>query len=203
MEQKSNAPQQFIQPLFQDAFQRNLIKDILNPEDIIEFVENTLRGRKLNEEGSWAFEVMSKPLKEEGIFKILRILRSHLNKYQTLANLELGDIIRLGKDVRLNIIEIIHEDWEDFTYVGEVAEEPDLSLCTQIVLMIDHNVFANLTRAKGGGESKLLRTVYRSHEVGSQIERSVETQGQGGNFFSNLFRKKQQPQMQQPGQGQY
>ena len=197
--QVQKQPQQFIQPLFQDAFQRNLIKDILNPEDILEFIENTLKGMKLNSEGVWEKDDKSKPLKREGIFKILRILRSHLNKYQTLANLSESDIIRLGRDIRLNIIEIIYEEREDFVYEGEnVEEESDLALCTSIVLLIDHNIFANLTRAKNGGESKLLRTVYRSQDSISDISRSQEMQPQG-NFLSNLFKRRQPPPMQQQG----
>ncbi len=202
MEQQSQPqkqPQQFIQPLFQDAFQRNLIKDILNPEDILEFVENTLKGMRLNNEGIWEQDKDSKPLKREGIFKILRILRSHLNKYQTLANLDINDIIRLGRDIRLNIIEIIYEEREDFVYEGQdEKEESDLALCTSIVLLIDHNIFANLTRAKNGGESKLLRTVYRSQDSISDISRSQEMQPQG-NFLSNLFKRKQQPPAQPGG----
>ena len=175
MEQQAQQQKpQYVMPLFQDASQRNLIRDILNPEDILVFIENTLKGNRLDEDNKWVADTLARSLNPIGIYKTLQVLRGHLNKYQTLANLELADIIRMGRAIRLEIVETIYMNWEEFNYLDDKSGKPDLSSYNFIVNLIDHNVFANLTRAKGGGESKLLRTVYRSHEAG--MERTLTTE---------------------------
>jgi len=191
MEDNQQKPQQsFLQPIVSDAHQRNLILNIINPEDIIMFIENTLCGMKQDSNGEWVDDPLAKKLNKVGVYKILQVLRGHLNKYQTLANLEVNDIKRMGRDIRWEIIETIYMDWEDFNYVKDLSGKPDLSIYGYIVHLIDHNVFSNLTRAKNGAENKLLRTVYKSVEQGSLIERNVENPNRGGGVWSRLFSKR-------------
>jgi hypothetical protein len=166
----------------------NLIRFLLNSQDVVKYIEKTLMGFKLNDKGKWERDKYLKPLKRKAINILIRILRSQLPKNQTLANLEYNDVIRMARSIRFNIIDAIHENWELFTYAGEKIEEPNLSLCDEIVCLIDHNCFANLTRAKDGRESRLIRTVYKQHDMAQVAQRSIETQS--GGMFSGLFRRK-------------
>jgi hypothetical protein len=167
----------------------NLIKFMLSSRDIVKHIEKTLLGWKLNDKDKWERDKDMKPLEKEAINIIVRVLRSHLPRNQTLANLEYNDVMRMARLIRVNIIDAIYENWELFTYEGEEINEPNLSLCDEVVNLIDHNIFSNLTRAKNGTENKLLRTVYRSHDMQQVAERSLETQNRGG-MFGGLFKRK-------------
>ncbi len=97
----------------------------------------------------------------------------------------------MARDIWLAIIGIIYEDWEDFTYVGELPVDPPLALFDRIVYLIDHNIFCNLTRAKDGTENKLLRTVYRTHDTGVIRESNFQEYSAGSrNPLANIFRRK-------------
>lgn len=190
MSEEKEEEKKFLQPTaFSDAHSKNLIVFTLDPEEVIDEISHRLKGEETNSDGDWFFPEHATPLvNEQGIKIILTILRSHLPKNQTLANLKRNDIIRMARSIRLNIIEIIHEGWEKFGILdNESSEEPDLSICDQIVLLIDHNIFSNLTRAEDGAESKLIRTVYRSHDQ-QQLEKLTQT-SQGSGFFGKLFRR--------------
>lgn len=190
--------QQISNPLFEDVQSKNLILNILNPNDIIEYVENTLLGKRLNENNQWELNQFARKIRVSGIYRTVQVLRGHLNKYQTLANLDKDDIMRMAKTIKLEMINTVYMNWEEFNYEDDLSDEPDISAYDFIVNLIDHNVFSNLTRAKDGTENKLLRTVYRSNESGSSVERTVETQGGKGNWVSNLFTKnKGQSSMEQ------
>ena len=189
---QTQAPHFTQPPFFSDAQSKNLIIFSLNPDEVVDEIIHRLKGEELNEKGEWYLDENSKTLVNmEGIKIISTLLRSHLPKNQTLANLRENDVIRLSRSIRLNIIEIMHEHWEKFGVFDEGnEEEPDLSICTQIVLLIDHNIFTNLTRAKDGGESKLIRTVYRSHDQ-TQFAKETQLTEKTGGFLGSLFKRRE------------
>lgn len=185
---EQTSPYSYYPPIQQGLSDPSLIRYMLNSQDIIKFIEKTLMGFKLNDKDKWEQDESVRPLKKEAINIIIRILRSQLPRTQILANLEYNDVIRMARSLRLNIIDAIYENWELFTYEDEDITDPNLSLCDEIVNLIDHNCFSNLTRAKNGTENRLLRTIYRAHDMGQVVSRSVETQSR--NPFSGIFRRK-------------
>jgi hypothetical protein len=178
-------------PLNQDAYDRNLIRDILDPSDIIELIEFNLKGYKINpnypeEVNKWIKDEGRKAIRLEGVKLIVGLLNEQMPKNQTLASLTDIDIRRLARDIWFATIGLIYENWEIFTYEGEEAVDPPLALFDKIVYLVDHNVFTNLTRARNGTENKLLRTVYRTHDVVAERATDIQDRTKRG-MFSNLF----------------
>ena len=142
----------------------------LTPEDIIEELENDLKGKTWNSKeekfvGSAEAEAL---INEKGIRSIISIVRSKINKITFLSNLDQKDIISITRDVNLTMISLLFSNANNF----EIKKE-NLEIITDQVV---HLVYMGLMRALNEGERRFLGKAEKRMEV-FKNESSGQSQG--------------------------
>lgn len=145
---------------------------ILETEDILEEIEQKLRGNLWSSRrGAWMQK--GKPMmREDGINQLILVLSNFLNRHIALSNFETEDISRIALEVRIAIVRLIRLNWQNW--------EVDKNSLEIIVRIIDTSVFAMLRRAWHGGERESLSKRYKHIEGPYNPQRKPSFGGGGG-----------------------
>jgi hypothetical protein len=144
----------------------NITRFILETADIIEELENKLKGN------IWVRDRWVKKgkalLNNEGVSKIVLLFANFINRHMALSNFSEDDVRRIAMRARLALIDLIERRWQ--------AYEIDSSDFDMIVVICDASIYAMLKRAYKGGEREGLSSRYKHVEtpvVHSQPKRGL------------------------------
>lgn len=134
----------------------DLLIQQMETEDIIELLEHLLRGEFKTNDGNW-LQKGKILLNEEGVRMMVTIVASHLSKDKILTDLKEEDIIRMAREIRLELIHLLRMNWKKYG-----IEKSNLSM---VVAIIDHYIFANLSRSVGGRTLDYYKPMARSTTI--------------------------------------
>ncbi len=158
----------------------------INPTEILEEIENTLRGAKAEvHQGQlvWRIPEGHRPIiNERGLNSILMILRSRLTKIFILSDLEKEAIEQITISVGQNVIDDLYYNWDNYGIKDDAA-------ASQILSLVTDTVFSTLRKAHQGNYLKFLRTTQSIQEVQhrSVHARAPASEGRSLNPMSMLF----------------
>lgn len=152
-------PQNY-QPMGGAPLPRKFDSDFLrlyDVDDIIEQIENFLRGRKRDDNGEFK-DVYTSLMDEQGINLLMGDLRFHLHKIVFLSNLSKEDVLRMGLEMRKMIVRWIYLNWWSYKI--------DKTNLDRIVYNIDHAIYCSLMKPLNDRERiHLGETTTRSENV--------------------------------------
>ena len=147
----------------------NLQKFVLEADDIIQIIEHSLKGEVFDDKkGKWV-QRYTPILKHEAVSKIMSSIATRFNRNIILSDFERDDVMQMATENRSAIISLLAYQ---FSSLGIHKEDLDT-----IVILIDHNYYAQLRRALGSQALKALTTVSRHVETirdGQQVEQKQE-----------------------------
>ncbi len=133
----------------QKSYGDDFMKEIVEVDDLIERIEHMLRGEFFNGITNKFEKQHEDPLvNEEGIFRIMSIIRSHIHKHLHLTNFSEEDVRRLAYEVCMALIDLLAINQEVFG-----IKKSDLTI---IKTNIDHMVYTALRRAYQQGERRAI-----------------------------------------------
>lgn len=181
------------QPMMSNEYSNEgALKYQIDVSNILEEIRRQLRCEEehFNEKTqSWVWtrpKGITPMLNERGVFRIMMILKSRLNKIFILSDLSNRAIEEITKGVGENVIDALDHNWDVFD-VGEPSN------ASSILYLVCDTVYSTLCKADGGTYLKFLRTTHNIQEVQHHRPQTgmVEQQNSGvGNMFSRLFRRK-------------
>lgn len=146
-----------------------LSKYILETYDILEDLEQKLRGNVWNERLG-RYVQKSKPLlKEEGVNRIVLLLSGFVNRHVALSNFNENEINRIAYETRITVVNLLRLNWDIW--------DVDKSNLDVIVRIIDCCIFSMLKRAYKGGERENLGKRYKHIEAPGPFKPSRFGQG--------------------------
>ena len=152
----------------------------LNPERIIDNLEQLLRGKRWNEEKRrWEPMPNFKPkINEDGINEIMFRIRTYVNTHAVFGNIKEDLAIRMTTTFGIELATYLALNYKKFG-----MEPADIR---KIVHLASDVVFIALTRGEQALTLKLLRTMIQTKEL-SAIEQKQQEERRG--FFSWLKSK--------------
>ena len=165
----------------------------LDPKEILFQIECYLRGIAFDNKGL-AIQKYKPLLNEDGICAVMTTLRAHLNKYITLSNLAKEDVLRIARDVRFEITELLYYNWYNYGLIQDNKYNhgqyiPNIANMDMVLDVVDHNVYPNLRRALDAGERNAMRTVMRFIQSISDKTNPEERKKESMFNRLNIFRK--------------
>lgn len=160
---------------FSEHSTESSIRFQLTFNDIIEEIEKVLRCEipimdRRTGEVSYVVDPESTPLiNKQGMARIRTILKSKLSRNIPLSDLEDEEVRKIAKNVEMNIIDTIEDNWDAF-------EIPDTSAATTIKQTIGTQVFALLKRSKHGATLRHLRSTHHTSEIQQTSQRQQTPQ---------------------------
>lgn len=133
----------------------DMLNTLLDCDSWLEQIEHKLRGERWNphldeHNREIGFEQIADPLMNgKGVESIMTELRFRINPNFILTNLTEKDVFRIAKETRQGIINLIFLNGRNYGI--------DPSRRTNIVNMIDHEIFAMLKRSQDKTTIKLLQ----------------------------------------------
>ena len=145
------------------------LQTLIDCDSFLVNIERKLRGERLDPNTGEYSKVAEPLMNDQGVEAIMTELNFRINSNFILTNFKPEDVFRIAKEVRLSLINLI--------YLNGSLYGIDPSMRTNVVLMIDHEVFAMLKRSENKTTINLLQqTITR---VENQIS---ELRNRGGMF---------------------
>lgn len=150
-------PQQMPMMGMPRRFDSDFLKYQYDVNDVLDQMEQWLRGNVKNNDGVW--ENRFKPMiAQEGINLLMGDLRSHLHKGVFLSNLSMDQVQRMALETRLMVVCWIYRSWYKYNI--------DKSNMDRIVTDIDHCILCALMKPLNDKERiHLGETTSRSENI--------------------------------------
>lgn len=151
------APQQMPMMGMPRRFDSDFLKYQYDVNDVLDQIEQWLRGNVKNQDGVWTPQ-FSPMVAEEGINLLMGDLRSHLHKGVFLSNLSMDQVQRMALECRIMTTAWIYRSWHKYKI--------DKSNMDRIVLNIDHCILCALMKPLNDKERiHLGETTSRSENI--------------------------------------
>jgi len=166
--------------MFDTQTSPELVRELLQNDDILLKVEHLLKGEIYNDEqGKW-IKVYKPLMNDEGINNLLLDLSLRIHKNLILSNFDEQDVMRIALETRKQMVTEIYMNGDNYGLkVGDTSSK------SRIVKLLDHAVYSSLRRAFMHGEKDFLgRSVTHSENVvnNAQSKRSKAN-------FLQIFKK--------------
>jgi len=188
-------------PPLQDPENANVLMTLFDTTQLLETIENTLRGLRWNRlTGKWEYRIIgyetnengvaivddegnpvprvAQPLVNEiGVSRIMTFLESHTHHIFQASKFESKEVRDMALESSLWIV--------DQCFINRTAWGLEVTDMETVCEIVDHAVFAILKQAWAGGMRELLQSTHNIHEVISQQRASNE--GGASSRLKGLF----------------
>lgn len=129
-----------------------------NPDEVVEKIEMTLRGKSWDEnKKEWVLKDWATPLVNDfGVNSLMMDARTFINQISTLSNATLDQISKIVNEIADTVTTKLEMNWKEFGV--------DKSNLTTVVNAISIPAFMTGLRALGEGERRFLKTSVRAVE---------------------------------------
>lgn len=159
---------------------QSLLQEI-NPASIVVELKHLLAGEEFDDTDNKWHKKYEELLNNEGINKVIGIMKGVVNTNTILSNLTDKEVNLLVWDVGVEITLLLVMKWEDY--------EVDKANLTTIVSLCCRTCFLALKRGMNHGEWDSINKTFR---VGESVQQRMYPEGyggSGGSLFGGLFKR--------------